>query len=158
MNLHQWAIKWSIPFEAVQDLMNQMGQVDLNPIKEKDGQSEAAVQTRCRLKAQKTGNILWRNNVGVLKNQDGVPIRYGLANDSKGVNKKIKSSDLIGIRRVLITPEMVGTIIGQFFARETKHELWSYSGTDEEQAQLKYLEIVLSFGGDAGFATDERSI
>ena len=59
------------------------------------------------LKASKLGWRLWRNNVGVLKDERGVPIRFGLANTSKAVNGELKSGDLIGIRPVLITPDMV---------------------------------------------------
>lgn len=151
ISLNQWAIKWGIPFEAVEDLRREMGTIDIDP-KVKEGESEAAIQTRIRLEGVQKDVKLFRNNVGVLKNKDGVPVRYGLCNDSKQLNKRVKSSDLIGIRKVLITHEHIGSIIGQFVARETKHEVWHYSATEAEQAQLRFLEMIIAMGGDAQFA------
>lgn len=114
---------------------------------------ESTVSKAVRLTFAHEGSVLWRNNVGVLKNERGVPIRFGLANESNQMNKRIKSSDLIGIRPVLVTQEMVGTVIGQFVARETKRSGWVFKGTPREQAQLKFIELVISKGGDACFTT-----
>ena len=47
---------------------------------------------------------------------------------------------------------MVGHTVGQFVAREVKRTNWKYKGTAREDAQGKYLELVLSLGGDAAFA------
>ena len=121
-------------------------------------ESESAVQVRVRLEASQKGCRLWRNNVGVLRDERGVPVRYGLANETKAMNQKIKSSDLIGIRPLVITQEMVGMTVGQFVAREIKAEGWKYTGTDREKAQLRFLELVLSLGGDAAFANSEGSL
>ena len=119
-------------------------------------QNEATVQAAIRIAASKAGWRLWRNNVGVLKNERGVPIRFGLANDSKNVNAMIKSADLIGIRPVLITPEMVGTVIGQFASIECKPEGWVMCATDtHELAQARWAEIVLLHGGYAKFSTGD---
>jgi hypothetical protein len=90
--------------------------------------------------------------VGVLKNPDtGQPVRYGLANESKKVNKKWKSGDLIGWRTVIITPEMVGRALAVFVSRECKPEGWTYSATDREVAQLNWANLVNAAGGDASF-------
>ena len=156
-NLHQWAVKHNISMDAINDLRCIMGVINNDP-KLKEGVSEAAIQTHIRLEASRKGSLLMRNNVGVLMNNDGVPVRYGLANDSKAVNKRMKSSDLIGLQPVHIQPFHVGQVIGQFVARECKHGSWRYRATEEEQAQLKFLELVMSMGGDAAFAIGEGTL
>lgn len=158
-NLNQWAIKWNIPFEAVEDLRRQFGAVNTDPSSsQQDGESETAVQTRVRLEATKLGMRLWRNNVGAVRTKNGSYFRYGLANDSKKLNQQIKSSDLIGINPIVIKPEHIGFTMGIFIAREVKHGDWQYAGTEEEQAQLRFLELVASFGGDAAFANKEGTL
>jgi len=104
------------------------------------------------------GVILWRNNVGVLIDKFRRPVRFGLANDSKKTNENLKSADLIGIKKVIITQEMVGKTIGQFVSREIKRPGWKYSGTEREKAQLEWEVLINSMGGDAGFATDTGTI
>lgn len=115
--------------------------------------SESTVSKEYRLAFANDGGVLWRNNVGVLMDARGVPVRFGLANESSQMNKRTKSSDLIGIKPVLITQDMVGTVIGQFVAREVKREGWVYKATEQERAQLKYHELVISKGGDACFTS-----
>ena len=158
MNLNEWAIKWGVPFEAVEDLRRQMTATSTEPQATADGESEAAVQTRIRLEASLKGLRLWRNNVGACMDDNGNFIRYGLANDSKQMNDVIKSSDLIGIRPVVITQSHVGHTIGQFVAREIKPSTWRYSGTKREAAQLAFLELVAGLGGDAQFANGEGTL
>lgn len=158
MNLNQWAIKWGVPFEAVEDLRRQMTATSTEPQATAAGESEAAVQTRIRLEASRKGLRLWRNNVGACMDDNGNFIRYGLANDSKQMNDVIKSSDLIGIRPVVITKSHVGQTIGQFVAREIKPSAWRYSGTNRESAQLAFLELVAGLGGDAQFANGEGTL
>lgn len=158
MQLNQWALKHNIPYEALEELRATFGLVPDtlgNPLQ---GESEAAIQNRIRLEASAKGLRIWRNNVGVLMDERGIPVRFGLANDSKQMNNHIKSSDLIGIRPVRILPNMVGSVIGQFVAREVKAGSWHYTGTPRELAQLRYLELVVSLGGDAAFANAEGSL
>ena len=158
-NLNQWAIKHGIPFEAVEDLRRLLGVINTDPAPTENNGSETRVQTSIRLEGSRKGVRLWRNNVGVACDNNGNrTIRYGLCNDSSKMNKLVKSSDLIGIRPVLITADMVGQTIGQFVAREVKEQQWSYTGTVREQAQLNYLEIVMSLGGDAQFANNEGTL
>ena len=159
MNLNEWAIKWGIPFEAVEDLRREFGTVNTDPITGEVIRPEAIVQNAIRLEASQKGLRLWRNNSGVAMDENGDrTVRYGLCNDSKKINKKLKSADLIGIRPVLITPGHVGQVIGQFVARECKPSDWIYTATDREKAQLKFLELVAALGGDATFAISEGTL
>jgi hypothetical protein len=115
---------------------------------------EASVQARVRLEIARRGWHAWRNNVGTLLDSRGVPVRFGLANDSKAVNSNVKSGDLIGIIPRVITPQDVGTVIGQFASWECKREGWRPSPTDDhEQAQMRWAELVLLAGGHAAFVT-----
>lgn len=115
---------------------------------------ETPVQQRVRLAAAANGDPLWRNNVGSLVNEHGVPVRYGLCNESKEMNKIIKSSDLIGPTTVLVTPDMVGRYIAIFTAIETKKTDWFFDPNDlHAVAQKAFHDIVIKRGGLAGFAT-----
>lgn len=155
-DLYTWARQWGVPFEAVQDLQKRLtGDVGGVTI---EGLSEAAVQTRTRVRASMMGWRLWRNNVGVLTDEKGRPVRYGLANESSQINKEIKSGDLIGVRPVTITQAMVGSVIGQFVSVECKAHGWRYAGTPREQAQLKWAQVVQGLGGWASFVSDESQL
>lgn len=115
---------------------------------------ETASASHVRLAAAQLGVELWRNNVGVLRDENGRPVRYGLCNETAALNKEIKSSDYIGITPVLITPDMVGQVVGVFTAVETKTSGWHLTpGDDRGLAQQKFHDIVKKSGGFAGFAT-----
>lgn len=114
--------------------------------------SEQLIQQAIRLAAPRNNSILWRNNNGACQTADGRQIRYGLANDSHQINDEIKSSDLIGITRTLITPEHVGLTVAVFTSIEVKREGWKYTGTAREVAQNKWCLMVQAHGGVAGFA------
>ena len=120
--------------------------------------TEAGIQAAIRLEAAQKGAILWRNTVGATPTPAGGFLRYGLANDTKQLNARIKSADLIGIRPRLITQPDVGNIIGQFMSREIKKPGWKYSNSPHEQAQLRWCELITSFGGDACFASSIGTI
>jgi hypothetical protein len=120
--------------------------------------AENEVQARMRLEATRLGWRLWRNNVGVLRNPQGHYVRYGLCNDSPQLNSVLKSSDLIGIRPILITPDMVGKTIGQFVAREIKREGWIYRDVAHEKAQKNFIDLINGLGGDAAFSTGEGKL
>jgi hypothetical protein len=114
--------------------------------------NEATVQAHVRLLAAREGWRLWRNNVGVLFDSRGVPVRYGLANDSAAVNKLVKSGDLIGLRSVVITPDMVGKVIAQFVSLECKSQEWQFSpGDNRDRAQKAWADLVNESGGYAKF-------
>lgn len=148
MDIMTWAVRWGIPAIAIAELHMYLG---AGPTPVGKGSAESDVMAAARLKQSKRGGRLWRNNVGAYMDERGNYIRYGLANDTKQMNKQIKSSDGIGIQPVLITQDMVGRVIGQFVARECKREGWSYRGTEHERAQLKFLELIIALGGDAKF-------
>ena len=76
---------------------------------------------------------LWRNNTGALVDQQGRFVRFGLC---KG------SSDLIGLRALEITPELVGQRLAQFVALEIK----TGSGTVRPE-QRAFLRLVHQLGG-----------
>lgn len=120
--------------------------------------SESNVQARVRLEAARKGVRLFRNNSGVLEDRNGRPVRFGLGNDSPAANELLKSPDLVGWRKTLITPGMVGTLVAVVVLRECKPENWRYTGTDREVAQKCFLDMCAADGGDAKFATDDNSL
>jgi hypothetical protein len=97
--------------------------------------SEHEIQQRIRLACGQGPVRLWRNNTGALIDQQGRFVRFGLCRGS---------SDLIGLRSVEITPEMVGTRIAQFVAIEVK------TATGPVRAeQVRFLRLVQQLGGVA---------
>lgn len=154
-NINTWAAKWSIPSAAIDDMRESIVSSLPAECPPRGLSSEAGVLSAVRLEASRKGARLWRNNKGAVTDQNGNFIRYGLANESTTIDKIIKSSDLIGIRRVILPG---GGIIGQFVAREIKKPGWKYSGTEREKAQLNFLNLINSFGGDGQFTTSEGSL
>lgn len=154
----QWAIKYRVPAEALAELRGIFALDGSGAMPIIAGNSEAAVQSIVRLEAARKGFRLWRNNVGALLDSRGVPVRYGLGNDSPQVNKRIKSADLIGWKPLLITERMVGSTIAQFLSRECKAPGWHYTGDEHEQAQLKWAELIVADGGDATFCTGDGTL
>lgn len=155
MNLFMWARKWGVSSDAVRDLALQMG---IDPSQPQDVslpqlRTEADVLKHRRMSISRAGGLVWRNNVGATMDERGNMVRFGLANESTSVNKKVKSSDLIGVQPVLITHDMVGLTIGQFVAEECKAPGWKWSGSEHELAQRKFHELVISKGGAARFTT-----
>ena len=88
---------------------------------------ESDIQRLIMLALSEAGCLIFRNNVGVLKNAAGIPIRFGLA---------VGSSDLIGI-----APG------GRFLAVEIKTP--TGKATPE---QMRFIEAVRARGGIAGIA------
>ena len=148
-SIHQWAAHHNISTQAMRDLVTLLSApADLHPQDAATGHSEAAGQQKIRLAAPKAGARLWRNNVGACVDDSGNFIRYGLANESKAMNKVMKSSDLIGITPVT----HAGLTFGVFTAIECKAGDWQYKGTAHELAQLAFHEMVIGLGGRAQFA------
>lgn len=115
---------------------------------------ESTVQNQIRLAAAQLGCEVWRNNSGAYQDEYNNHIRYGLCNDSKQLNAKIKSSDLIGIVPVTAYLEGFGWVkLGVFFAVEVKPTDWKFYESDKRAvAQLAFHDIVRKAGGFAGFA------
>lgn len=156
-NLQQWQQRHDISDDAMKELtriFTDVTECDHNL----NGKSESHVQSRVILEASDKNVTLWRNNVGALQDKTGRMIRFGLANDSKRLNDVFKSSDLIGIRPVIITSSMVGATLGQFIAREVKAPQWKWSGKGREVSQLKFLNYVAALGGDACFVKSEGTL
>lgn len=98
---------------------------------------EQILQQDIRLELGNNPRIrMYRNNVGLavpVGKGKRRPVQYGLCPGS---------SDLIGIRAVEITPEMVGRIIGQFVSLEVK----TPNGTVSDD-QAAFLRVMWDLGG-----------
>lgn len=87
----------------------------------------------CMLEASKLGAIVWRNNVGILPDRNGVPVKFGVCNPG--------GSDLIGIYR------------GRFLAIEVKQP-----GKNPTPEQRNFIEIIRKHGGIAGVAREAADV
>lgn len=154
MQLEQWAKDWRIAPEALEDLKRRIGTAVTEPtLKNGRPASESYTQSLARLALAKHGCVTFRNNVGALLDKDERLVRYGLANESSAQNKLTKSSDLIGVRPVLITAAHVGQTIGQFVAVECKKGDWQ-PGEDKlrETAQQNFGLLIMAHGGHFQFS------
>jgi hypothetical protein len=99
---------------------------------------ETVIQQQIRLALGSRKDLrLFRNNTGSLPDpRTGRPIQFGLA---KG------SADLIGLRTVTVTPEMVGQRLAVFTSLEVK----TPNGRLTPE-QRNWLEMVRDRGGIAG--------
>lgn len=157
--IYQWAARHGVTLQALNELQAIFGMHGGHELpKAVKGVSEAAVQSAVRLEASRKGVHLFRNNVGALIDSRGVPVRYGLANESKQINDVLKSGDLIGWRSMLIEQRHVGQCVAVFVSRECKKVGWHYTGDAHEQAQLAWAQLVISAGGDAAFCTGEGTL
>lgn len=121
--------------------------------------SESAVSQHTQYALTQAGGFAMRNNVGVAFDATGRPIRYGLMNESKAVNSKYKSSDLIDCVPIVIQPHHVGRTFGLFVALETKHSHWTLRPSDDHaQAQLRFINLIRRNGGAADFITDADQV
>lgn len=155
--IRMWGNKHAVAAAALAELESLLGVEGRaalsDPSTSGEPGSESRQQGLVRLEAAKKDVLLFRNNIGVMESSDGRFIRFGLANDSERMNAALKSSDLIGLRRKVITPQMVGSVVGIFTARECKHEGWQYKPSDKRAAAQKtFIDLVNSYGGDACFA------
>jgi len=84
------------------------------------------------------GVRLFRNTVGAVRAQSGRFLRYGLG---------VGTPDIIGWRRVLVTPDMVGKSMAVFVGVEVKAP-----GEEPTEEQLRFLRDLHEAGGIAGWA------
>lgn len=121
---------------------------------------ESTVQQEIQIQAMHHGCTLMRNNSGACIDSTGRLVRYGLGNISKKHSDKSKSSDLVGITKVVITPDMVGKTLGVFTAIEVKKEAWNENKKLDarETAQNNFMTWVKSMGGFAGFAASVNKL
>lgn len=140
--LHQWATDHNIEKNALDDLLGRLCVVFTHFHKIQTASSESALQNKVRLRESEGGARLFRNNSGVAFDRTGRPVRFGLANDSTQSNKRVKSSDLIGIEPG-----------GRFVSLEIKRPGWVFRGTGEEMAQLNWITFINAMGGRAKFVS-----
>jgi hypothetical protein len=157
--LYAWAKRHNLTWQCIEELRAIFGTDKPNhKYAEIADRSEAAVQNAIQRAAPHKGYMLFRNNVGALLDSRGVPVRYGLANERPGDNKKLKSSDLIGWKPTLVTPSMVGRYVAVFVSLEVKEAVWTYKGDAHEKAQESWLKLVAADGGIARFITKDEDL
>ena len=100
--------------------------------------SEQQIQQEIRIACSNGETRLFRNNTGTLRDQNGRPVSFGLCRGS---------ADLIGWKRVTVTPEMVGSTIAVFTSIEVK----TPTGRLRPEQQ-QWLDAVQAAGGIAGVA------
>jgi hypothetical protein len=105
---------------------------------------ETTIQQQIRLALGTRPDLrLFRNNTGTLPDpRTGRPVQFGLARGS---------ADLIGLRTVTITPDMVGQQVAVFTSIEVK----TPKGRPTAEQQ-NWLNMVRSLGGIAGIARSVR--
>lgn len=104
--------------------------------------SEKPEQSKTVIRAFELGFSLWRNNNGVLTDKNGTPVRFGLGNDSKKINKVWKSPDYVGIGPG-----------GRFMGIEFKPKTWVRPMNEHEEAQKACLDDINRRGGIGLFIT-----
>lgn len=169
MSLDEWAVRWGLPLAALDELSRSV-LLFTTDTADTGSKSEARVQSEVRLEAARAGVYLFRNNIGAGAVVDPKRLcaechplargfmRWGLGNDSERLNAVLKSGDLIGIRKRIITQADVGRHIGQFVSREVKREGWKPGGTDEDRAQARWATLINEQGGDAKIVTSVGSL
>ena len=100
--------------------------------------SEQTIQQHIRLACSTGDTRLFRNNTGTLRDANGRPVQFGLC---KG------SADLIGWKRITVTPDMVGQQVAVFLSIEVK----TPTGRIRPEQQ-QWLNAVQAAGGIAGVA------
>ena len=126
---------------------------------------EAKATEAVRLSAPKHNARIFRNNSGGCLDKTGRMIKFGLGNDGSKASKQLKFGDYVGFTPIVITPDMVGQTIAVFTNLEIKPDgdmqktlTKACSQGTREYFQWKTCEFVKSFGGLAGFVTNENDV
>ena len=114
-------------------------------------QSEAPVVKRVMMKASQLGLRLLRNNRGMFRTMDGKrTVRAGLEADG--------ASDLIGVRTITVTPEMVGKKIGVLMVVEVKKPSWTKPTTETEKEQENFINQMVQRGAIGFFINNAEDL
>jgi hypothetical protein len=89
---------------------------------------------------------LWRNNRGAVAMAGGALVTYGVGPNG--------ASDFIGYREVTITQAMVGSVIAQFIAAESKAPDAGPPG----DAQIRFIERINDAGGVAIVVRERKDL
>ena len=102
------------------------------------------------------------NTIKVLVNNSYIPIIN--ENDTVATDE-IKFGDYIGVTPIIITPDMVGKVVGVFTNIDIKPKgaldatlRKAKKPKTREAAQLKAIELVRGYGGFAGFCTSGEDL
>lgn len=114
---------------------------------------EIDIQRTIHLAVSLPDTRIFRNNVGnywqgtVLRDTAEDGVRYVLLRHARRIQAGLApgSSDLIGLRSIMITPDMVGQRVAVFCGLEVKTR--SGRATDE---QANFIDMVNDLGGMAG--------
>ena len=109
--------------------------------------SESLVMSQVRLAAPPLQCLLLRNNQGVLRDERGRPVRFGLGNESAALVARYASPDLVGWTRYTVIPADVGRTLAVMTGIECK----TSSGRTTPQQQA-WLDRLAADGGIAGVA------
>lgn len=99
---------------------------------------ESDIMRSIQLAYSRGDTRLMRNNVGVLYDKRGIPVTFGLGTGT---------SDLIGLKSVIITPDMVGRKLAVFIGIEVK----TSTGRTTD-AQDLFLDMLRTMGALHGVA------
>lgn len=153
--LYDWFNRHDVSDAARAEFVQLFGFTPETPV-ELNGKNEAYVQSTVRLAAPTAAMTLFRNNVGALKDERGVPLRFGLGNDTAQLNKVFKTGDLVGFQsgwfRDYETLEPVKVAV--FAMAECKKAGWRHCPTNQHEiSQLRAINMVNTAGGIACFTT-----
>lgn len=114
------------------------------------------------LRANQYGSKLYCNNSGTAYTDNNRPVFFGLGNDGKKKTGDIRTPDDVGFTPITITPEMVGKTVAVFTAIDSKKAGFTvknnYNINSREYGQNKFFQIVIKYGGIAGFACNAQQV